>query len=212
MGAPKTDVIILKNGDRVTGEVIRQEAGVLEFNTDTMGRVFIEWRFISRIISAKSHSVETIDGARWLGKLEKPEDGNHIIVNTAEGPMDFDPSEVVSIWPVEATFWDKMELDISIGFDYAKSTDIFNSALSLDFSHNTDNRKTEASLRSDITVQDNSNEQRRNQAILNHQYLLNKGRFRAYYGGLERNDALDLSLRVSGGAGIGQYFLKTNRQ
>jgi len=211
----KTDVIYLKNGDRLTGEVIRQEAGLLEFNTDTMGRIYIEWRFISEIISNKSHSVETVDGARWLGRLEKPGEGDHILVNTDSGPMDFDPEDVVSIWPVEVTFWDKVDLDASLGFDYAKSTEITNSMVAVDFKHTTGDRQTEASLRSDITIQsssDHANDQHRNQLQLSHQYLLNEGRFRTFFGSLSGNDAIGVDLRTSGGGGIGKYFLKTNRQ
>ena len=68
------------------------------------------------------------------------------LVNTASGPMDFDPEDVVSIWPVETTFWDKVELDASLGFDYAKSTDITNFTVAVDFSHTTDNRQTEATV------------------------------------------------------------------
>ncbi len=215
ISSEKTDVIYLRNGDRLTGEVIRQEAGLLEFNTDTMGRIYIEWRFISEIISNKSHSVETVDGARWLGRLEKPAEGDHIVVNTDSGQMDFDPEDVVSIWPVEVTFWDKVDLDASLGFDYAKSTEIANFILAMDFKHTTGDRQTEASLRSNITIQsssDGANDQHRNQLQLNHQYLLNEGRFRTLLGSLEGNDAIGVDLRTSAGGGIGKYFLKTNRQ
>lgn len=208
----KSDIIVLKNGDRVTGEVIKQEASLLEFNTDTMGRIYIEWRFISEIISNKSHSVETVDGVRWLGKLEKPETGDHIAVNTANGLMEFHAQDVVSIWPVQATFWNKVDLDVSMGIDYSKSTDIFNSNLAVDFEHTTDDRLTQASLRSDITIQNSGDDQNRNQLQISHQYLLAKGRFRSLNGSLDGNDALGINLRISAGAGIGQYFLKTNRQ
>ena len=44
--AQKTDIVILENGDRITGEIKRLEAGLLNFSTDTMGTVNIEWRFI----------------------------------------------------------------------------------------------------------------------------------------------------------------------
>lgn len=38
----KTDIVILKNGDRVTGEIKNLEAGLLELKTDTMGTVYIQ--------------------------------------------------------------------------------------------------------------------------------------------------------------------------
>jgi hypothetical protein len=208
----KTDIIYLKNGDRLTGEVIRQESGRLEFNTDTMGRVYVEWRFISEIVSKKNHSVETVGGVRWLGRLDKPAEGDHIIVHTESGVMDFDPQDVVSIWPVEMTFWDKVDLDVSFGLDYAKSTDIFNLNLAADFEHTTDKRVTSASLRNDITIRDTVEDQYRNDFKLNHKYLLANSRYRSYFGSLESNDSIGVDLRVSAGAGIGQFFLKTNRQ
>jgi hypothetical protein len=208
----KTDIIYLKNGDRLTGEVIRQEAGLLEFNTDTMGRIYIEWRFISEIVSTKSHSVETVDGVRWLGQLVKSAESDNIMVNTDSGLMEFDPQDVVSIWPVEVTFWDKVDLNASLGLDYAKSTDIFNFNLAVDFEHTTDERITAASLRSDITIQNTDDDQHRNQFKISHKYLLANSRFRNYFGSVESNDAIGVDFRVSGGAGIGQFFLKTNKQ
>jgi hypothetical protein len=39
----KTDVVWLANGDRVTGEVVRLQHGKLEFHTDSIGDIWIEW-------------------------------------------------------------------------------------------------------------------------------------------------------------------------
>ena len=206
----KTDIVILNNGDRVTGEVRKLEAGLLEFNTDTMGTIYIEWRFISEIISDKSHSVETMDGSRWLGRLQKPEEGDHIVVNTVRGPIDLPPSGVVSVWPVAATFLDKMDLDVGLGFDYTKATDITNFDLSVDFLYRSDERLTEASLRSDITSQSKGEDQNRQEIRFGHQYFLPEQKFRTWLAGLESNDALGVDLRLYGGAAIGKYFVKTN--
>ena len=41
VAAPKTDVVVLKNGDKITGEVKTLERGRLEFSTDSMGTVYI---------------------------------------------------------------------------------------------------------------------------------------------------------------------------
>lgn len=206
----KTDIVILNNGDRVTGEVIRLEAGLLEFNTDTMGRIFVEWRFISEVISDKSQSIEMVDGSRWLGQLQKPEEGDHVIINTIRGPVDVAPQDVVSVWPVKATFWDKVDLETAVGFDYAKATDITNFTLSVDFSHRSEERLTESSLRSDITTQSEGEEQHRNEFRFNHNYLRPEQKFRTWLAGFDANDALGVDLRVYGGASIGKYFVKTN--
>ena len=67
--AEKTDIVILKNGDKITGEVKRVGGGLLEFKTDTMDTVYIEWRFIAQVISQTTQpSVATmLKGAQSLG-------------------------------------------------------------------------------------------------------------------------------------------------
>ena len=45
----KTDVIILKNGDRVTGEIRKLERGKLRLSTDHMSDILIEWEGIKHI-------------------------------------------------------------------------------------------------------------------------------------------------------------------
>ena len=37
VAAPKTDVVVLVNGDRITGEVKQLERGILTYGTDFMG-------------------------------------------------------------------------------------------------------------------------------------------------------------------------------
>jgi len=210
--AEKNDIVILKNGDRITGEVKTLEAGLLELKTDTMGTVYIEWRFISVLVSDKTLFVESTDGSRWLGRLEKPADGDHIVVNTDQGPIDLPPGEVVSVWPVAATFLDKMDLDMSLGFDYSKATDITNFNLAVDFQHRSDQRLTESSLRSNITRQNSGEDQNRQELRLSQQFLRPEQKFRTWLVGLESNDALGVDLRLYGGGATGKYFVKTNNK
>ena len=42
-GAAKTDVVVFKNGDRLTGEVKSLERGRLRFKTDATDTISIEW-------------------------------------------------------------------------------------------------------------------------------------------------------------------------
>ena len=100
VAADKTDLVYLKNGDRITGEVVKLEAGVLEFKTDTMGNIFIEWRFIDNLVSNRPHAVEGSDGSRWLGSLAGTGESGEIEVSTPRGPVDLSPQNVVSVWPV----------------------------------------------------------------------------------------------------------------
>ena len=208
----KTDIVVLNNGDRITCEIKGLEAGLLQLRTDTMGTVYIEWRFISELISSENQSVESADGACWLGNLEKPETGDHIVVNTVDGKVDLAPTEVVTVWPVAATFLDKVDLDLSMGFDYSKSTDISNFNLSANFIHRNDDRLTESLLRSNITQQQSGDDQNRQEFNLSQQFLRPDQKFRTWIVGLDSNDALGVDLRLYAGGAVGKYFVKTNNK
>ena len=208
----KTDIVVLNNGDRVTGEIKSLEAGLLHVKTDTMGTIYIEWRFVSEVISKHNQSVESSDGRRWLGKLQKPDEGDHIIVNTVQGPIDLAPTDVVTVWPVAATFLDKVDLDVSLGFDYSKSTDITNFNLAVNFLHRSDERLTESSLRSDITRQQAGDDQNRQEWYLSQQFIRPEQKFRTWLVGLDSNDALGVDLRLYVGGATGKYLIKTNNR
>ena len=46
--AAKTDVVILVNGNAITGEIESLEFGSLKYSTDSMGSVFIDWDDVER--------------------------------------------------------------------------------------------------------------------------------------------------------------------
>ena len=207
--AAKTDIVILNNGDRITGDIKKLEAGLLEFFTDTMGMVYIEWRFITEVLSDKQHTVETTDGNRWLGRLQKPAEGEGIELQTGRGSIQIRPEDMVQAWPVEATFWDKLDLDISAGLDYANSTEISNFNFALDASYMTEIRLVQVTARSYNTHQPEGEDQSRNSLTGMHQYLLPGRNFRATLGGAETNEALGVNLRLYVGGGVGRYFTKS---
>ena len=80
--APKTDIIIFKNGDKLTGEIKSLKRGKLSFNTDAMGTISIEWDKIAHIESLQYIQIETSSGARYFGRLELTEASGTVAVAT----------------------------------------------------------------------------------------------------------------------------------
>src|SRR5690606_8136846 len=60
--APKTDVIVLVNGDRLTGEVKGLERGKLSFKTDATGTIQVEWDKVASLQSGQYLQVELTSG------------------------------------------------------------------------------------------------------------------------------------------------------
>ncbi len=76
----KTDVITLRNGDHVTGEILSLQFGQLQLKTDDMGTLEIEWDAIATIESRYFFDVEQIGGQRSYGVLGSTPDGSRVTV------------------------------------------------------------------------------------------------------------------------------------
>ena len=208
--ADKTDVVILKNGDKITGEVKRVGGGLLEFSTDHMGTIYIEWPSIAKIFSDTNQAVDTIDGRRFFGTMTALEEGDVIGIQTPTSVIELPTEDLFSAYPVQSTFWDRSDLDLSIGFDYQKSTDITDFSLAADWVHRTPDRISEASLRTNLTSQPGADDQRRSQLSFAHQYAQPDNRFKSWLGNLETNELLGLDLRVLAGGVFGNYLLRNS--
>ena len=66
----KTDVIVMKNGDRITCEIKGLSAGVLSIKLSYVeGIVGLEWAQVARLESNQLFLVQTEDGTVYTGKL-----------------------------------------------------------------------------------------------------------------------------------------------
>ena len=201
--AEKTDVIYLKNGDRVTGEIKTLLRGKLTVNTDHMGNIAIEWDDILEIVSKTGQSVELTDGKRLYGPLTKPENTDLLVIKTEDGPKVVDTLEVVAMYPVATTFWERLDITASLGFSWDKGSDVGKYNFGID----TINRRIESMTRTkfstEVTTQAAANDTSRSLLDANHTVFLENKRFRSYFGNLERNQELGLDLRAIAGVGYG---------
>ena len=77
---PKTDVVTLANGDRITGEVKGLDRGRLEFSTDDAGTLYLEWDKLVSLVANRQLEVVTNDGRRFLGSLGTADAGSISVV------------------------------------------------------------------------------------------------------------------------------------
>ncbi len=68
--AEKTDIVVLRNGDRITGEVKELKFGKLKYSTDDVGTIFIEWDKVIFLKSKSSYELETEAGDKYFGTVD----------------------------------------------------------------------------------------------------------------------------------------------
>ena len=123
--AEKTDVVVLLNGDHLTGEVKGMSRGQLDFKTDDAGRPSIEWVKVARLTSTHTFEVGLSSGKKYYGTLSSPSD-QKIQVGTGEADV-FTVEDIITLVPMDDFFWARVKANLDMGFTLAKS----NKALTL---------------------------------------------------------------------------------
>jgi hypothetical protein len=207
----RTDVVMLANGDRITGEIVELARGRLEFKTDDAGTIYFEWDNIARVESTRQFDVSTSDGRRFLGSLGRSSDRS-ILVEEASGAVTLPMPEVTEIGAIGTSFWKQLDGSVDAGFNYTRSSGIAQTALN----SNTVYRRPAflAQLTTSATLTQGSDEDEGDdRAAAELSYVRYTGR-RWFIGGagrLETNESLGLALRSQAGGWTGVRPVNTNR-
>jgi hypothetical protein len=211
--APKTDVVVLVNGDRITGEVKSLEYNQLKLSTEHMGTIYIEWDKIASLQSNQYLLLERTDGTRYYGQLLAGDDHSMVyIARSVDEPAEVvDMAVVVRAQPIEGgDFIDRLDGYVSAGLDIAKASN----RRSIDFAGGLSSRTRVRAWAIDgsanLTDDSAGETSERYQLQANYRQFREVRDFYLSFGMLERNTELDLNLRTMAGGGYGRYFVQTN--
>ena len=127
--APKADVIVLKNGSRIVGEIKQMTKSRLELGTDDMGTLQIEWDNITQITAPEYFEVEHMNGGLYFGALKPGASADALEVVADWGNDQVPLREIVRVQLVKSGFWDKFKGSLDAGAGYTSATEL----LQLDF-------------------------------------------------------------------------------
>ena len=209
--ADKTDIVLLKNGDRVTGEVKGMERGKLTLSTDHMGTVFIDWVEIDEVFSSTGQAIELTNGQRFYGPLAKGDDDVMMMVKTEQGPVGVSTLDIVNMYPVEAGFWDRLDVSADLGFAWDKGSSVGKYSLGVNTELRNPRFLSRASFNSEITTQEGRDDTSRATLDALHLVFRQNKRYHAFFGNVENNDELGVDLRVLVGAGYGAVPIRSQR-
>jgi putative salt-induced outer membrane protein YdiY len=211
--APKTDVVVMTNGDKITGEIKSLEYNRLKLSTYHMGTIYIEWDKIASLQSDQYLLLERTDGTRYYGQLAAGDDESRLFVKReVDKPAQaVDKSLIVRAQPIiGGDVIDRLDGYISAGLDAAKA----NNRTSLDFSGGLSSRTRVRAwaLDGSMNLTDDSTgaTSERYQLQGSYRQFVRARDFYLGFAGLERNTELDLNLRTTAGGGYGRYFLQNN--
>ena len=214
----KTDVLIMKNGDRLTCEIKQLEHGQLHIKTDyTSGTIVVDWNEVGQVQSSQHFQVEMSNGERHEGFLSKQagidaaEPVTVVEMAGDEGTFELEQKEIVRIRQLERSFWGNLDASIDYGFSFTKANSQTQSTLNGSVNHRTETYLLGMDVSSLLSrVKEAENTNRHNATITFEKFLPAKW-FALGIMDFLHSDEQDLSLRSTYGGGLGRYLLYTNR-
>jgi hypothetical protein len=118
----KDDAVVMKNGDRITGEIRKLETGVLYIKPGyALEPIALNWSEVERVESKDTCLVVLTDGKRYTGSIQKVLTGQRageVVIEGVHEVIRVPETAVVSIGPVEPSFWKQLKGAIDYGLSY----------------------------------------------------------------------------------------------
>ncbi len=208
----KTDIITLRNGDRLTGRIIVAQYGYLQLDSAHSGTVQIEWPSVRSIESRYQFRVVRFGGLHYEGPIHTTSDGLDLIVGNGPQAVSVPMKEVTSLVPYESSFWKRIDGSVSAGYSFTKASGV--SQGNVGFTANYSGSDVEATLNgSTLVTRDTSGRTTDQDQIAGAAFFLEPSpNFWGFLGSLQRDRDLGVDGRLVTGAVLGRRLFETPSQ
>ncbi|WP_228850387.1 DUF481 domain-containing protein [Aegicerativicinus sediminis] len=208
----QTDTIVLKNKDRLIGEIKKMENGVLTVETDYSDDDFkVTWLEIESVNSTQVYLITLENGDRLTATLTLGSQSNMLVLNTIDGFKEVSIDEIVYLKPVKSSFISRLDASISFGFNFTKSQNLKQFTARSSIGYTANYWSLLGSYNSVRSKQENIDEIQRTEAKLQFKYFLKRDYFILLISEFLSNDEQKLDSRLTNRTGVGKYFIHTNQ-
>lgn len=208
------DVVVLKNGDRITGDIKGLQRGELRIKADYMAEaVRLDWARVERIESKSTFIISLVDGKLFTsGMRMMPSNSDHapnFIIGPPGSAVRVQQLEVIRIVPVDPGFWKRLEGSIDFGFSFTSGNDQYQTGLTATTTYRTGEHSFTATIDSAFSGQREGTSTTRKEFTFDYRKQLTP---RYYVGGifdLLQSDQQSLNLRTSIGGLVGRNLRQT---
>ena len=207
----QSDVVVIDNGDRLTGEIKALDRGLLSFKTDATNTIQIEWMHVLKIDSDQNFLVTLDDGRRLFGSWSASDAEAMLRLDMEEGSLDLPLLLIVRMTPIEGRLIDRISMSIDIGHTFAKANDVRQTDIGYDFRYRSEERLISANFdAARSSTSDEPSSTRSNTTFSYRRFVGERKWDPVGFGAVERNDELGLDRRVTLGGGMSRWLTDTN--
>lgn len=215
-GRDKSDVIVMKNGDKITCEVKGLSSNTLYISVDyILNTLSVDWTKVDHIDSKQLFLVRTQGGVVYTGVLSSPEAPDRrpvelVVREAPEKTVTLKRTEVINVDETSRSFWERWYGSLGSGFTYTKGNETAQYNLNSDLGYGTERWSAGATYNSVLTTSTGVTTSTRNQISVSAQRLLRWNNW--YYTGLAnflQSSVQGIQLQETFGGGIGKNIVNS---
>jgi hypothetical protein len=213
-----TDVIIMKNGDHLTGQIKGLGDGVLYFGLPyVIQTLSVDWSQVAHLESKQLFLVKTQDGSVYRGVLNSTETpaGRPLQIQVAETPQTkvvLDSVRIVEVSVTSEKFFQRFTGGLNFGTIYSKGNQSVQYNISGLAAYPRERWAAQAGLSSNLSTASGTTPSTHNQLTLGAMHLLPWNHyFYTGFDGFLQSSEQGIAHQNYLGGGIGRYLKNTNR-
>ena len=204
----KSDVVIMRNGDHMSGDIVSLEYGTLTLKTDKAGTVYIEWPSVRSVSSKFAFAVERIGGTKFYGAITTSLDGAQLVIGTGDAAAQIRMADVERISRYSLSFWNRINGNLSVGFTYTRASDTTVGSVNLVSYYRSSTVEGALNFSSNTTKTESGGDTYRAALSGNMLFVTQSRNFWGLVGSLERDQELGIDARLVAGPVLGRKFLQ----
>lgn len=213
-----TDVIVMRNGDRMTGNIKSLDGGILSVRLDYVeGTISVDWLKVARLETNKLFVVFTADGASYEGRLLTTETAAgqpvRLQVTTVAGKrVEVERSQIVRMSQTSDTFHERLNGNVDLGVIYSKGNQATQYNLGTGIEYLRERWAANLTYNSSLSSSRGSTTSTRNQlGVRSYRLLPWRNYFYEGVGNFLQSSVQGITLQTTLGGGLGYLFKDTNR-
>jgi hypothetical protein len=207
----KNDLLVLRNGDRITGEFRQLQRGIVTFKTDAASTIYVKWPRVITASTDKTFEIVMADGSTHVGSLPERGEVSRLRLRIQGETFDVSRDSVVEMIRIKKTFWDRLDGNVSAGLDFTQQESKLDLNLSTSIAYNVAHNRFGLDLSGTFTRQDAVDDIRRGSVTGIYGRELSSSWLWAAGAGAQSNSQLSLDFAWAIGTGPGRYLVRTNR-
>jgi Protein of unknown function, DUF481 len=213
----KTDIVLMDNGDRNTGEIKKMEFGVLYLKSDRVADTLkLDWERVVHVQSIARYEFETQDKEFYVGTIAQDPDqevppGELNILLDDGSEIQLIIRDVISVREMGRSFLSRLNLSLDAGASFTSANKRTQTNINASISSRRPKFSRSLSLSSQFSGEPDTTKTARHEVRARAQRFLKKNWESVFLAAFLHDNQQNLQLRSTAGGGILRTFYESNR-